>query len=175
MQEREGLPAQSGTATASAAMNVLVTGGAGYLGTVLSLLLLRAGHEVRVLDNLMHGGKSLLAMAAQEGFDFVHGDLLAGGTIQNAVRNVESVVHLAAIVGDPACAKRPDLAKAVNQQASLDMLAAAQAGAGEAVGGIDTIRGINTSASRSGGGGFGETTAAISHSRRARPRRGCSR
>src|SRR5438067_2076041 len=108
-------------------MNVLVTGGAGYLGTVLSLLLLRAGHEVRVLDNLMHGGKSLLAMAAQEGFDFVHGDLLAGGTIQNAVRNVESVVHLAAIVGDPACAKRPDLAKAVNQQASLDMLAAAQA------------------------------------------------
>ena len=108
-------------------MKILVTGGAGYLGSVLSLLLLRAGHEVRVLDNLMYGGKSLLAMAAQEGFDFVHGDLLAGGTLRNAVRNAESVVHLAAIVGDPACANHPELAKAVNQQASFDLLAAAQA------------------------------------------------
>ncbi len=110
-------------------MKVLVTGGAGYLGSVLALELLRAGHEVRVFDNLMYGGLPLLAAMGQDGFEFLRGDLRDGKAIRHAVRDVEGVVHLGAIVGDPACARQPETAKDVNVRAALDLVdAARQAG-----------------------------------------------
>ncbi|HEX7579050.1 MAG TPA: NAD(P)-dependent oxidoreductase [Thermoanaerobaculia bacterium] len=107
-------------------MRVLVTGGAGYIGSTLVPLLLAAGHRVRVVDALLHGGEPLLPVFADPAFEFVHSDLTAAGTVQAAVSGMDAVVHLAAIVGDPACARQPERAKAVNLDASLALLAAAR-------------------------------------------------
>jgi len=107
-------------------MRILVTGGVGYLGSVLSLHLLLSGHQVRVFDNLMYGGRSLLGMVGQDGFEFVRGDVRDVSTVRAVLQSINSVVHLAAIVGDPACAKQPDLARAVNLQASLALIEAAR-------------------------------------------------
>jgi nucleoside-diphosphate-sugar epimerase len=107
-------------------MLILVTGGAGYLGSVLCELLLRSGHRVRALDSLMHGGRALLPLAGREGFEFQRGDLRDADTVEKALVGVDAVVHLAAIVGDPACAKEPELARAVNLDASLALFAAAR-------------------------------------------------
>jgi len=115
-------------------MLVLVTGGAGYLGSILCDQLTRAGHRVRAVDSLMHGGRPLLGLAGREGFEFLRGDLRDPNTVRAALRGVHAVVHLAAIVGDPACAREPALARAVNEKASLGLLdAAREAGAGRFV------------------------------------------
>lgn len=107
-------------------MKTLVTGGAGYLGSVLSLGLLEAGHEVFVLDNLMHGGRALLPMLGHPRFHFLAADVRDPTAVSLAVRGIDAVVHLAAIVGDPACARDPQLAREVNDQASQMLIAAAR-------------------------------------------------
>jgi nucleoside-diphosphate-sugar epimerase len=101
---------------------VIITGGAGYLGSVLTALLLAEGHQVRVLDSLAHGGESLLGAWCHPGFDFVRGDIRDRAIVKAAVSGRDAVVHLAAIVGDPACARNPDLARAVNLDASLQLI-----------------------------------------------------
>jgi nucleoside-diphosphate-sugar epimerase len=103
-------------------MNILVTGGAGYIGSTLLPILLGAGHRVRVLDKLEHGGNSLLGVWADPSFEFVLGDIQDRKLVRSAVAGMEAVVHLAAIVGDPACARQPELARAVNFEASLNLL-----------------------------------------------------
>ena len=108
-------------------MHVLVTGGGGYLGSVLCLELLRGGHQVTVLDNLTFGGQALLPMLSHEGFRFVPGDMRDPGAIARALEGVSAIVHLAAVVGDPACAAAPEIAVAVNRDASLALLAQASA------------------------------------------------
>ena len=92
----------------------LVTGGAGYVGSALVNDLLAAGRKVRVLDCLRSGGEGLLGVWSRPGFEFIRGDVTVSADRQAALRGVESVVHLAAIVGDPACKQEPDLARAVN-------------------------------------------------------------
>ncbi|MBV8479153.1 MAG: NAD(P)-dependent oxidoreductase [Actinobacteria bacterium] len=99
-------------------MKVLVTGGAGYLGSVLAAQLLAEGHEVRVLDSLMHGGEPLLSLYPYEGFEFVRADVRSADAVDRALEGRDVVVHLAAIVGDPACKREPDLARAVNLEGS---------------------------------------------------------
>jgi nucleoside-diphosphate-sugar epimerase len=108
-------------------MNVLVTGGAGYIGSTLVPLLLSQGHRVRVLDSLMHGGHSLLGVWAHPDFDFVRGDVRETATVREALAGMDAVVHLAAIVGDPACARAPEVARAVNLDGSLALIEAAKA------------------------------------------------
>jgi len=103
-------------------MNILVTGGAGYVGSMLVPLLLSDGHRVRVLDILLHGGESLLGVWCHPCFEFVHGDVCDEAKRQAAINGMEAVVHLAAVVGDPACARQPDLARAINLQASLELI-----------------------------------------------------
>ena len=103
-------------------MRVLVTGGAGYVGSTLVPLLLDQGHEVRVLDSLLHGGESLLGIWVHPRFEFVRGDVRDQATVREAVAGMDAVVHLAAIVGDPACAREPTLARAVNLDGSLSLL-----------------------------------------------------
>jgi nucleoside-diphosphate-sugar epimerase len=103
-------------------MNILVTGGAGYVGSTLAPLLLAEGHQVRVLDALLHGGEPLLGVWAHPGFEFLRGDICDREVVRKAVEGRDAVVHLAAIVGDPACARQPDHARAVNLDASLALI-----------------------------------------------------
>ncbi len=103
-------------------MKVLVTGGAGYIGSSLVPYLLAQNHQVRVLDSLMHGGESLLGVWSNPGFQFMLGDIRESAKMADALNGVDAVVHLAAIVGDPACSRDAELSKSVNLDASLDLL-----------------------------------------------------
>jgi nucleoside-diphosphate-sugar epimerase len=85
-------------------------------------LLLESGYQVRVFDNLMHGGDSLLGVWTQPGFEFCKGDLRDAAAVKAVLKDVDAVVHLAAIVGDPACAKEPELARATNLDASVALV-----------------------------------------------------
>jgi nucleoside-diphosphate-sugar epimerase len=102
-------------------MNVLITGGAGYFGSVLVPLLIARGHGVRVVDNLLHSGESLLGLYAHENFSFLHGDICEASVRKEACAGMNAVVHLAAIVGDPACSRQPEWAKKINQEASFSL------------------------------------------------------
>jgi nucleoside-diphosphate-sugar epimerase len=99
--------------------HVLVTGGAGFVGSLLVEELLRRGHRVRVLDALVHGTvPSVLTAWGDPSFEFIRGDVRDARARAVALKEVDSVVHLAAIVGDPACAREPELARAVNLEAT---------------------------------------------------------
>lgn len=107
-------------------MKILITGGAGYIGSTLTSVLLAARHQVRVLDYLKYGGQSLLGVWTHPGFEFVRGDIRDRETVRGALRGQDAVVHLAAVVGDPACAREPDLARSINLDASLALISESQ-------------------------------------------------
>lgn len=107
---------------------ILVTGGAGYVGSVLVQELLASGHSVRVLDALVHGAQpSLLSVWGYPSFEFLSGDVRDATTVKSAVEGVGIVIHLAAVVGDPACERTPELAKQTNVEATSRLLDAASA------------------------------------------------
>lgn len=83
---------------------VLVIGGAGYIGSVLVRRLLRAGYEVRVLDHLRFGDGAISELFPHPRFELLRGDFRHVDAVIHAVKGVDAVVHLGAIVGDPACA-----------------------------------------------------------------------
>jgi nucleoside-diphosphate-sugar epimerase len=94
---------------------VLVTGALGYLGSIACEHLLTAGHEVIALDNLMYGaGQGLYHLCANPKFDFIKGDVRDETLMNQTLRRVDAIVHLAAIVGAPACDRDPALATSVN-------------------------------------------------------------
>ena len=93
---------------------ILVTGGAGYVGAMVVDELLTAGARVRVLDVLLHGQEDVARAHEARGVDVIRGDTRDGDARRRAVEGVGAVVHLAAIVGDPACARDPRLADEVN-------------------------------------------------------------
>ncbi len=93
---------------------ILVTGGAGYIGSVLVRILLNAGYSVRVLDSLRSGGDSLVDVFGHPNFEFIKGDVREPAAVKAAVQGCYAIAHLAAIVGDPACKKEPDLARSIN-------------------------------------------------------------
>jgi len=101
---------------------VLITGGAGYIGSVLAAHLLRADYRVRVLDSLLSGGRSLLGMYNDPDFEFVRGDVREPRVAAEALGGVGAVVHLAAIVGEPLCSKSPERARTTNLDATLALV-----------------------------------------------------
>ena len=82
---------------------ILITGGAGYIGSLLTGVLLDEGHEVRVVDILLHGGDSLVSHMWNPRFRFLRADVSEAGEWEDLASDAEAVVHLAAIVGFPAC------------------------------------------------------------------------
>ena len=105
---------------------VLVTGGAGYIGSVLVRILLDKGYQVRVMDSLKFGGDALYDISQHPAFEFIKGDVRTEADIDKALKGVDHVAHLAAIVGDPACSKFPDEAKEVNWNASVSLFEKAE-------------------------------------------------
>ncbi len=106
---------------------LLVTGAAGYIGAVLVRHLLAAGYEVRAVDALLFGGESLIELLDVPGFEFRKADVRDHAAMTEAVRGTNAVIHLAAIVGDPACAREPELAESVNVHASIELYRSAVA------------------------------------------------
>ena len=102
---------------------ILVTGGAGYIGAPLCIRLRRDGHRVRVLDALLFGQEHVARELERSGVEVVRGDVLDSLARTRALDGVDTVVHLAAIVGDPACSRDPDKATAVNVGATRQLLA----------------------------------------------------
>jgi nucleoside-diphosphate-sugar epimerase len=96
----------------------LVTGGSGYIGALIVQELREAGREVRVLDSLLHGQEDIAAEQEQAGVEVLRGDVRDAEARARALSDVEAVVHMAAIVGDPACAQDPALSDEVNVQAT---------------------------------------------------------
>src|SRR6476660_7734201 len=86
-------------------MKVLVTGGAGYIGSVLVRQLLNKNYKVRVIDSLKFGGDALYDVMLNPNFEFIKGDIRSDQDIDKAIEGIDAIVHLAAIVGDPACKK----------------------------------------------------------------------
>ena len=100
---------------------ILVTGGAGYIGSVLTPLLLREGHEVTVLDNFLYRQASLVDCCADPAFHILRGDCRDETLVRRALDGQEIVIPLAAIVGFPACDNDKTAAQTVNQDA-VEML-----------------------------------------------------
>jgi nucleoside-diphosphate-sugar epimerase len=99
--------------------HVLVTGGLGYLGSIVCEHLLDAGFKVTALDNLLYGSgqQGLYHLCASPAFDFIKGDVRDEATMRSALRGADVILHLAAIVGAAACERDPLLARSVNLDA----------------------------------------------------------
>lgn len=103
---------------------ILVTGGAGYVGSVLLRKLLANGYKVVCVDNLTYGGESLIDILEHSEFAFHKCDITHQDDFEKILRKYKyyAVVHLAAVVGDPACKRQPELARKVNWEASKVLL-----------------------------------------------------
>jgi len=104
--------------------NILVTGGAGYVGSGLLRELLSEGYKVTCVDNLMFGGESLLDIWHNENFIFIKCDVNDWGDFNKILTNnkFDAVIHLAAIVGDPACRMQSELATQTNWESTKWLL-----------------------------------------------------
>jgi len=98
-------------------MKILVTGGAGYLGSVITEHMLKNGDQVTVIDNLMYRQHSLFHLCDNSRFKFVLGDVRDEPLMRDLVKEADVIVPLAAIVGVPACDRDPVLARSVNLDA----------------------------------------------------------
>lgn len=98
--------ADGASGRSSSNRTVLVVGGAGYIGSVLTRILIKAGWNVRVLDKLLYSQDSLTHLDPAK-FTFINGDAHNIDAVVNAVEGVDAVVYLAELVGDPACALAP--------------------------------------------------------------------
>jgi len=99
-------------------VKILITGGAGYVGSSLAPLLLEKGFDVTIYDNLMYGGDGILQLFSLNNFTFVKGDIRNKNDLTPLLKKADIIIHLASIVGYPACNKDPILAKQVNEDST---------------------------------------------------------
>ena len=105
----------------------LITGGSGYIGSLLAQELRENGYDVRVLDSLLHGQEDIAAEQEAAGVEVIRGDVRDADARARALDGAEAVVHLAAIVGDPACARDPQESDEVNVKATEALVSDASA------------------------------------------------
>lgn len=103
----------------------MVTGGAGFIGSHLVKALVKAGHQVRVLDNLSTGSIENLADVL-DAIEFVRGDVRDYGAVEYAVRGVDAVVHLAALIDVAESVEKPDLYFDVNVRGTYNVVKASK-------------------------------------------------
>lgn len=103
-------------------MKVLVTGGAGYIGSILVPELLGRGYEVTVIDNFLFRQSSLLHCCANPKFKVIRGDVRDTALMENEYSKYDVIVPLAGIVGAPACARHPETTKQVNFDTIVHMV-----------------------------------------------------
>ena len=95
-------------------MKILVTGGAGYIGSILVPMLLNEGHEVTVLDNFMYKQTTLLDHCYNTRLSIINGDVRDEGLIKKSIKNPDAILPLACLTGAPLCAKDPVGARSTN-------------------------------------------------------------
>lgn len=102
--------------------SVLVTGGAGYIGSIMVPKLLSAGYKVTVLDNFRHQTNSLAHCCASQNFEIFKGDARDESLVKDCLKKCDIVIPLAALVGAPLCKREPELARQTNHDAIANML-----------------------------------------------------
>ncbi|HEX2579072.1 MAG TPA: NAD(P)-dependent oxidoreductase [Rhabdochlamydiaceae bacterium] len=103
-------------------MRVLIPGGAGYIGSVLTPYLLEAGFEVTVVDNFMYKQNSLAAVCHHPGFRIFNGDMRDQELMKQLIDGADVVIPLAALVGAPLCTKDPYTATSINHDATIALI-----------------------------------------------------
>lgn len=106
----------------SALNSILITGGAGYVGSVLVNNLVKQNYDVRVVDSLVYGNDGISKLIDDKKIKFFNLDIRETESLSNIVKNVDCVIHLAAIVGEPLCKKIPDAAKQINEFATKNFV-----------------------------------------------------
>ena len=106
---------------------ILITGGAGYVGSRVSAHLLAAGYAVTVFDKLVYGGEALLPFYGREGFRIVRGDVRDAAPLAAALMGIDAIIHFAGVVGEQACAFDSEQSWSINVEGSKTALAAALA------------------------------------------------
>jgi nucleoside-diphosphate-sugar epimerase len=101
---------------------ILITGGAGYIGSVLAPMLLEHGHHVTIFDNFMYGAQPVLGFSMHPRIELVKGDVRDAEHLAGVIKSCDWVIHLAAIVGYPACAADPFRASTTNVDATRNVL-----------------------------------------------------
>jgi nucleoside-diphosphate-sugar epimerase len=109
--------------------NVLVVGGAGYIGSVLARRLMEGGYKVRLLDSLLHGDAAIASLRNDPAFDLLEADFRHVAAVARAVQDMDAVIHLGGIVGDPACNLDSKMTLEINV-AATDLLRNVSSGQG---------------------------------------------
>ena len=102
-------------------MKILVTGGAGYLGSILCQKLLDKGYDVRMIDTFWYGKKSIEHLLKNENFEIIEGDIRNLVVTVKAMKNVDAVIHLASLVGMPASSIEPKSSEEINYLATKNI------------------------------------------------------
>ena len=103
-------------------MKILVTGGSGYIGSILVPELIKLNHEVTVLDNFMYKQSSLNHLCVYKNFKIINGDIRDKNLIKSLLKTNDLIIPLAAIVGAPLCSKDPFSAQSINHDAIAEMI-----------------------------------------------------
>jgi len=107
-------------------MNILLTGGAGYIGSIVARKLLSRGHHIRIMDTLNYGFDPIREIMPNKDLDLFPGDIRKSDDINDALNDTDVIIHLAAIVGDPACTVQADNAIETNYLSTLRLAMAAK-------------------------------------------------